>query len=337
MIIVLKKGATKKELNKVVEFIKNQGLKVHISKGAERTIIGAVGDVRRLDEDHLRSLHFVEKVMRVLKPFKLASREFHPDNTIIDINGIKIGGREIVVIAGPCAIESEEQLMKTAKAVKSAGAKVLRASAFKPRTSPYDFQGLGIEGLELLAKVKKKFNIAVETEVMDPRLVETVVDYVDIVRIGARNMQNFDLLKEVGKIRKPVILKNGIASTMQEFLMAAEYIMNEGNAKVILCNRGVRTFEPEMRFPLNIGLIALLKKESHLPVIIDPSHSMGRPDLIPPICKAAIAAGADGIIVEVHYNPEQALCDGPQALTPVVFKRMMAELKPIAGAVGRAF
>ena len=335
MIIVLKKGVSEQEIEAVKAAIIAAGLQPHVSKGTERTIIGAIGDERKLNADRIASLPGVEKVMPILKPYKLASREFHPENTVIDVDGVKIGGREVIMIAGPCAIESEEQLFTTAEAVKKSGAKILRASAYKPRTSPYDFQGMGEKGLTLLKKAKKELGMVVETEVMDTRQVELVAKHVDILRVGARNMQNFDLLKEGGKVNKPVILKNGIASTMKEFLMAAEYIMSEGNQQVILCNRGVRTFEQEFRFPLNVGLVPLLKKESHLPVIVDPTHSMGRPDLIPPISKASVAAGADGWIVEVHCDPKSALCDGPQAMTPALFDQMMKELRPVARAVGR--
>ncbi len=335
MIIVLKKNSTKQDLQALSSYLEERGLKAHVSEGTEVTIVGAIGDERKLSQDQLKALPFVDKVMPVLKPYKLASREFHPADTVIDVDGVKIGGKEIQIIAGPCAIESEEQLMTVAHEVKKAGVKILRGSAYKPRTSPYDFQGMGEEGLKLLAKAKEETGLVVETEVMDIRNVETVAKYVDIVRIGARNMQNFNLLKEVGKINKPIILKNGISSTKKEFLMATEYILSEGNSQVILCNRGIRTFEPEIRFPLNIGIIPLIKQETHLPVIADPSHSMGKKSLIAPISKAAIAAGADGLLIEVHNCPEKALCDGPQQLTPPEFSKLMKEMRAVAESVGR--
>ena len=334
MIIVLK-NADEKAIEMVSEEIKSKGLTPHVSKGKERTIIGAIGDERLLDVDHLKSLPCVEKVMPILSPYKLVSREFHPENTIIKVNGFEIGSDKVVMIAGPCAVESEKLLLETAHAVKKAGASILRGSAFKPRTSPYDFQGLGEEGLKIMKKAKAETGLPIETEVMDTRHVGLVAKYVDILRIGARNMQNFDLLKEVGRVNKPVILKNGVASNMKEFLMAAEYIMSEGNNQVILCNRGIRSYEPELRFPVLSGMTSLLKQKTHLPVIVDPSHSTGKKSLIAPVSRAAIAEGADGLIVEVHSCPKEAKCDGPQQLTPPEFGKMMGELKKVAVAVGR--
>ncbi len=269
-------------------------------------------------------------------PYKLASRELHPADTVVKVKDVEIGGNKIVVMAGPCAIESEEVLLEAAKAVKVAGAKVLRASAFKPRSSPYSFQGMGEEGLKLLKKVGEKTGIVTETEVMDTRDVSLVADYVDILRIGARNMQNFNLLKEVGKSGKPVILKNGVSATLDEFLLAAEYLLSEGNKDVILCYRGIRTFEPAIRFPIDAAMIPLIKEKTHLPLIVDPSHSTGIRILVAPVSKAAIAAGADGLIVEVHPCPEKALCDPKQQLLPEQFKKLMFDLSKVAKAVGRS-
>jgi len=335
MIIVLRKGATQKDLQGVVEEIERAGLKAHISKGTERTLIGAVGDERVLSAEHLQTLPGVEKVLPILKPFKLASKEFHPEPTIVEVNGVKIGGNKLTIIAGPCAIENEDLLMRSAKYVKDAGADVFRGSAYKPRTSPYDFQGLGEPGLKLLKKVREKFGMPVETEVMDTRHVELVAKYVDIVRVGARNMQNFELLKEVGKIDKPVILKNGLSSTIKEFLMAAEYIMSEGNHNVILCYRGIRTFETDTRFTLDLGAIPVLKANTHLPVLVDPSHAMGKKDFVPAMSKAAIAAGADGLLIEVHCDPSQAKCDAAQQIVGAEFGKLMGDLRKVAEAVGR--
>jgi len=334
MIIVLK-NADDKAIEEVSKLIEEKGLKPHISKGTERAIVGAIGDERKLDIDRIKAFSCVEKVVPILAPYKLASREFHPENTIVKVNGVEIGSEKLVIMAGPCAIESEEVMLETAHAVKEAGASILRGSAFKPRTSPYDFQGMGEDGLKILKKAKEETGLPVETEVMDTRDVALVAKYVDILRIGARNMQNFDLLKEVGKTNKPVILKNALSSTMKEFLMAAEYIMSEGNNDVILCNRGIRTHESELRFPILSGMTHLLKQKTHLPVIVDPSHSAGSKSLVAPVSKAAIAEGADGIIVEVHSCPETAKCDAAQQLKPAEFSSLMADLKKVAEAVGR--
>ncbi len=335
MIIKLKASASKEAIQQVIDFVRAHGLDVDASLGKEVTLMGVIGDTRALPKQALEFLPAVEKLIPILKDYKLASREFHPENTVVKVNGLKIGGEQLVVMAGPCAIEGEEQLMEVAHAVKDAGAHVLRASAFKPRTSPYDFQGMGEEGLKLLRKAKQATGLVTETEVLDVRDVELVAKYVDIVRVGARNMQNFDLLKEVGKIDKPVILKNGISSTLKEFLLAAEYIMAEGNRNVILCSRGIRTFETLTRFTLDVNTIPLLHKESHLPVIVDPSHAAGIRELVQPMSRAAVAAGADGLLVEVHSHPEQALCDGKQALLPADFRNLMADLRKIAPIVGR--
>jgi 3-deoxy-7-phosphoheptulonate synthase len=335
MIIVLSKGAGKRVVEVVSSEIEARGLAAHVSRGKERTIIGAIGDERLLNVGRLKSIPGVEKVIPILAPYKLASREFHPEDTTIEVKGTVIGGEQLVVVAGPCAIESEEQMVETARAVKEAGATILRGSAFKPRTSPYDFQGMGEDALKILRRAGEEAGLPVETEVMDTRQVAMVAKHVDILRIGARNMQNFDLLKEVGKTNKPVILKNGIASTLKEFLMAAEYIMSEGNDKVILCNRGIRSFEAELRFPVLVGSTALLKQKSHLPVLVDPSHSTGNKSLISAASRAAVAEGADGLIVEVHNCPEKALCDAAQQLEPRAFAEMMQGIRGVAAAVGR--
>lgn len=335
MIIVMKKGASPAHIAAIKKEIEEIGLSPFIQEGEERTIIGVVGDDRAVQHDHFYTLRGVEEVIPILKPYKLVAREFHPEGTKVQVKGEIIGGKKIQVIAGPCAIESPEQLRMAAKAVKKAGVTIMRASAFKPRTSPYDFQGTGEDGLKWLKEIGENEGLITETEVMDPRDVGLVGKYSDILRVGARNMQNFDLLKEIGQINKPIILKNGLASTMKEFLLAAEYIMSQGNKNVILCYRGIRSFEKAIRFPLDIGMIPLLKKETHLPVIIDPSHSMGRPDIVPQASCGMIAAGADGLLVDVHCHPDEALCDGKQALQPEHFYPMMDELRNIAKAIGR--
>lgn len=335
MIIVLKGGSVDSDIQKIVAIIEKDGLTAHVSKGTERTLIGAIGDERKLNKTMIEEQECVEKVMPILKPYKLASREFHPENTVIEIDDVRIGGDEITIMAGPCSLESEEQLMSIAHAVKDAGAQVLRASVYKPRTSPYDFQGYGDEGLKILKKAKDETGLLIETEVMDIRKVELAAKYVDMVRIGARNTQNFDLLKEVGKINKPVILKNGLATTLNEFIMCAEYIMSNGNHNVILCNRGIRTYETETRFTLDHGVNPILKQYTHLPLIVDPSHASGKRHIVKAHSKAAIASGADGLLVEVHNDPQAAMCDGKQSLTVSGFKEMMGELKQIASAVGR--
>ncbi len=305
--------------------------------GTERVVIAVIGDERTLDVRHLNSLPGVSKVMPVLRPYTLASRESKNENTTIVVDGdkVKIGDKKIIVMAGPCSVETPEQMEAAAKAVKKAGANVLRGGAFKPRTGPYSFQGLGEEGLKLLRKNADANKLGVVTEVMDTRDVLLVVKYADILQIGARNMQNFNLLKEVGKTKKPVLLKRGMSNTIKEFLLAAEYIMSEGNHNVILCERGMRTFETETRNSLDINAVPLLKELSHLPVVVDPSHATGRRSLVEPVSKAAIAAGADGLMIEVHPNPEEALSDGDQSLTPKDYLKVMKNLKPIAEAVGR--
>lgn len=335
MIIVLKKEATQEVIDHVVEKIKNTGLAVHISKGKERTIIGAIGDESLLSSIPLEALPGVEKVMAILKPYKLVSREFRKEASVLDICGVKVGDSDILVIAGPCSVESREALIDTAKKVQASGAKVLRGGAFKPRTSPYDFQGLGLDGLKFLSDARKATGLPIISELMDPRDVELFYEYVDIVQIGARNMQNFRLLTEVGKMKKPVLLKRGLSATIKEFLMSAEYIAAQGNANIMLCERGIRTFETATRNTLDLSAVPVLKEETHLPVFVDPSHAVGRWDLVAPLAKAAVAVGADGLMIEVHPDPENALCDGAQSLKPSKFDRLMEDMKKVALSVGR--
>ena len=336
MIIVLRPDATEEQINHIVERVQKLGLKPHLSKGTERTIIGVIGPEDVLRVTPLEVFPGVEKVIPVLAPYKLVSREFKPQDSVINLGkGIEIGGKKIILMAGPCAIEDYDTLHQIAKEIKSAGAAVLRGGAFKPRTSPYSFQGLGEQGLKYLNQVGKDLNLATITEVMDPRDVELVARYADIMQIGARNMQNFNLLKEVGQTKKPVLLKRGMSSTVKELLMSAEYILSGGNFNVILCERGIRTFEDSTRNTLDISTIPTVKQLSHLPIIADPSHAAGRWGLVPALSKAAIASGADGLIIEVHIRPEDALSDGTQSLLPERFRELMNELKSLARALGR--
>jgi 3-deoxy-7-phosphoheptulonate synthase len=337
-IIVLKPTATEEDIRRIVKKLESRGLGVNISKGTERTVIGVIGDTSKVgedEEDAIRVMPGIEDVMRILKPYKLASRDFRSEDTSIDIKGNIIGGKKIQVMAGPCAVENKTMIISIAEKVREAGASFLRGGAFKPRTSPYSFQGLGEEGLRYLAEARKKTGLPVVTELMDPRDIEVILKYTDIVQIGARNMQNFRLLLEVGTCDKPILLKRGFSATIKEWLMAAEYIMSRGNQKIILCERGVRTFETATRNTLDISAIPVLKQLTHLPVVVDPSHGVGKWELVAPMSKAAIAAGADGLLIEVHVNPEEALSDGEQSLKPDYFKKLMNELKPIATAVGR--
>lgn len=337
MVIVMKAGAKEEQIQHVVDRLHEFGLKEHISKGEERTIIGAIGDERVLRTVPLDALPGVEKVLSILKPYKLASRDFKLDNTIIKIGDVKIGGEKLTIMAGPCAVETEDQMMTIANAVKSSGAEILRGGAFKPRTGPYSFQGLEADGLNILDKVRKETGLLIVTEVMSTEHVELVAQTTDILQIGARNMQNFMLLKAVGQIRKPVLLKRGMSATIEEFLLAAEYILSEGNNNVILCERGIRTFETYTRNTLDINAIPVLKQLSHLPVIVDPSHGTGRRELVSPISKAAIAAGADGLMIEVHHDPETSMTgDGIQSMLPDQFAQLMTELQKLADAVGRS-
>jgi 3-deoxy-7-phosphoheptulonate synthase len=335
MIVIMERRASPEQVDHVIERIEELGFRAHLSRGEERTIIGIIGDERPVAVESLEVLGGVERVVPVLQPFKLASRDFKPDNSIVKINGVSIGGDEIIVMAGPCAVESREQIFETAWAVKEAGAKVLRGGAFKPRTSPYSFQGLGIPGLELLAEVREKVGIPIVSEVMSPSDVAIVCEYVDILQIGARNMQNYSLLQEVGKTQKPVMLKRGMMSTIHEWLMSAEYILANRNYNIILCERGIRTFETATRNTLDINAIGVAKQLTHLPVMVDPSHATGKASLVGAAAKAAVAAGADALIIEVHPYPERAMSDGAQSLKPEAFVKLMGELRQIAAAVGR--
>ena len=335
MIIVLRPDATKKQIGHLIEKVKKPGLKPMVSKGIERTIIGVIGEEDVLRVQPLEAFPGVEKVMPILKPYKLVSREFKSENSVIDVGGVKIGGKKIVVMAGPCSVENFDMLLDIGKKVKKAGASILRGGAFKPRSSPYSFQGLGEEGLKFLRDVKKETGLKIVTEVMDTRDVWMVEKYADILQVGARNMQNFNLLKEVGLSRKPVLLKRGMSATVKEFLMSAEYILAAGNFNCILCERGIRTFEDATRFTLDLNAVPLIKQLSHLPIIVDPSHGTGKWDLVNPMAKAAIASGADGLIIEVHPNPEEAYSDGEESLVPYRFDALMKELDAVAKAVNR--
>ncbi len=336
MIVVLKKGTTEQQIQHILDKAKQLGLTPHISRGVEKTIIGFIGPEDVLRVTPLDIFPGVEQVIPVLAPYRLVSREFKPDNSVVTVNGRAVfGGKKVSVIAGPCAIESFEMLRSIAAKIKAAGATALRGGAFKPRTSPYDFQGLGEEGLKYLCQVGDEFGLATVTEVMDTRDVEMVSRYADVLQIGARNMQNFSLLREVGKTQKIVLLKRGASATVKEWLMSAEYIVSNGNFNVIMCERGIRTFETETRNTLDINAVAAVKQKSHLPVIVDPSHATGRWGLVASASRAAVAAGADGLIIEVHENPEEALSDGSQSLIPENFKTLMEDLKRIAAAVDR--
>jgi 3-deoxy-7-phosphoheptulonate synthase len=337
-IIVLKQGATEEELRHLLKKLESRGLQANVSKGTERTVVGVIGDTSKIteeEEDAIRVMPGVDDVVRILKPYKLASRDFRAEDTIINVKGNIIGGKKIQVIAGPCAVENKTILMSIAERVRDAGATFIRGGAFKPRSSPYSFQGLGEEGLKYLASARKKTGLPVVTELMDPRDIKVISKYADIIQIGARNMQNFRLLLEVGSSKKPVLLKRGLSATIKEWLMAAEYIMSRGNQQVILCERGIRTFETATRNTLDLSAVPVLKKLTHLPVFVDPSHGVGKWDLVAPMSKAAVAAGADGLVIEVHTKPEEALSDGEQSLKPDDFKRLMQELRPIAAAIGR--
>ncbi len=337
MIIVMKQKAGREALAEVKKRIRELGYKPHVIHGETRDVVGAVGDERgKAVLQSLESMPGVESVVPILKPYKLASREVRPERSVIEIApGVNLGGQELLVMAGPCSVESEEQILETARAVKAAGARVLRGGAYKPRTSPYSFQGMEEEGLKLLALAREATGLPIVTEVVNPRDVETVGRYADIMQVGARNSQNFALLKMLGQLGKPVLLKRGMAMTIQEFLMSAEYILSEGNQKVILCERGIRTFETATRNTLDISAIPVLQEQTHLPVVIDPSHATGHAHLVPSMCYAAAAAGADGLIVEVHPQPEKATSDGPQSLRPADFAAMMEKLRAFAEAAGK--
>lgn len=337
-IIVLKYNASKKEIEHILKKLESYGLKANISRGTERIVIGVIGDTSKVTEEQensFRAMKGVEDVVRILKPYKLANIDFKANDTIIKIKGKSIGGKKIPIIAGPCAVENKAMMVAVAKKVKEAGASFIRGGAFKPRTSPYAFQGLGEEGLKYLAEASKQTGLPVVSEIMDPRDLEVALDYIDVIQIGARNMQNFRLLLEVGMCNKPVLIKRGLSATIKELLMAAEYVMSKGNNQVILCERGIRTFETATRNTLDLSAIPVLQQKTHLPVIVDPSHGVGKADLVAPMAKAAVAAGADGLLIEVHPNPEKAMSDGEQSLKPDAFKKLIAQLKPIAKAVGR--
>ena len=335
MVIVMKPGTPEQEWEKIKENLEGRGYQINEIVGSGQTILGVIGDTSALDMNMLKVNECVDKVMRVQEPFKRANRSFHPDDSVIDVSGVKIGGRKLAVIAGPCSVENEKQIVGVAKSVKLAGATLLRGGAFKPRTSPYSFQGLKEEGLDLLKIARKETGLPIVTEIMSARMLERFVEDVDLIQVGARNMQNFELLKELGRTNVPVLLKRGLSATIEEWLMAAEYIMAGGNDNVILCERGIRTFETYTRNTLDLSAIPAVKKLSHLPVIVDPSHAAGLWWMVEPMAKAAVAAGADGLIIEVHNDPEHALCDGAQSLKPERFARLMGELSGIAKIVGR--
>lgn len=336
MIVIMEMKASESDIAAVIKRIKNEGLKTHLSTGEERTIIGIIGDERKLDRGAISRMASVDRVVPVLRPFKLASRDFQPEDTKIPFNGHTMGGEKVIVIAGPCSVESMEQMMETAVAVKEAGAHMLRGGAFKPRTSPYSFQGMGEEGLKILANVRQETGLYIVTEVMAPEQVDLVVKYADVLQIGTRNMQNYALLNAVGKTNMPVLLKRGMMSTIEELLMSAEYIMSNGNHKVILCERGIRTFEKYTRNTLDINAVPVLKELTHLPVVVDPSHATGKWTLVKAASKAGVAAGADGLIIEVHPNPAEAVSDGEQSLKPHRFAELMVEVGRVARAVERS-
>jgi 3-deoxy-7-phosphoheptulonate synthase len=336
MIIVLRPNASDQQIDQVVKHIEELGLKAHLSKGESRTIIGVIGDEDKVRADPLAAIPGVEQVLPILKPFKLASREFHSKDSVVEVGKVKIGGGHLGMIAGPCAIESYEVVDEIAGKVKAAGANILRGGAFKPRTSPYSFQGLGEKGLKILREVGDKHQMPILTEIMDPRQVELVDRYADMFQIGARNMQNFDLLKEVGQTRKPVLLKRGMSATVKDLIMSAEYILASGNPNVVLCERGVRSFEDSTRNMLDLSAVPNVKGQSHLPIIVDPSHATGRPDLIPSMARASVAAEADGVHIEVHSCPPKALSDGAQALLPAQYESLMKDLRRLAEVMGKS-
>ena len=332
MIAILKHGTTPEQTQHLISWLGRMNLDVHVSEGKEVTVLGLIGDTSRVDMELLGSLEIVESVKRVSEPFKQANRRFHPNDTVIEVGGVKIGGGSFAMMAGPCSVASEAQIITIAKAVKASGANILRGGAFKPRTSPYAFQGMKGEGIQLLLKAKAETGLPIVTEIMNISTLDLFND-VDIIQVGARNMQNFDLLKELGKTQKPILLKRGLANTLQELLMSAEYIMSEGNENVMLCERGIRTFETYTRNTLDLSAISVLHDLSHLPVIVDPSHATGKAKLVPPMAVAATAAGADGLIIEVHNDPTHALCDGAQSLTPAQFDELNKKINKVREAV----
>ncbi len=336
MIIVMEHNATGEQLEKVIKKIEDLGYKPHVMHGVEQNVIGAIGDERgKARLQIIETMAGVESVFPILKPYKLASLEVRKERTVINVKGATIGGEELMIIAGPCSVESKEQILESAKVVKEGGGNVFRGGAFKPRTSPYSFQGMGEEGLKLLDTARKESGLPIITEVMNPRDLDLVEKYADIIQVGARNIQNFALLKEVGQTSKPILLKRGMATTLKEFLMSAEYILAEGNEEVMLCERGIRTFETATRNTLDLSCIPVLKRMSHLPIVIDPSHAVGSWQYVPSMCRAAVAAGADGLMIEIHPNPEEALSDGPQSLKPKRFKKLMKDLVPFVEASGK--
>ncbi len=334
MVIILKKNAEKSEVERLIHNIEDLGLKTHMIEGEQSSIIGLVGDTTKINDDDISANEVVEAVRRVQEPYKLANRKFHQDDTIIDVNGVKIGGANFQIIAGPCSVESREQITEITKDVKKSGARFLRGGAFKPRTSPYAFQGLHDDGIKLLLEAKKETGLPIVTEIMSISHIDLFAD-VDVIQVGARNMQNFELLKELGHCDKPILLKRGLANTLEELLMSAEYIMASGNENVILCERGIRTFETATRNTLDISAIPMLKSVSHLPVIVDPSHACGIAWMVEPMAKAAAAVGADGLIIEVHNNPAKALCDGKQSITPEAFDKLVKDLRPLVDLSGK--
>jgi 3-deoxy-7-phosphoheptulonate synthase len=335
VIIILQSGVSDDQVGHVIERVEALGLKAHLSRGTYRTIIGVIGDEQKIGAEPLRAIPGVADVIPVLPPYKLASKEAHPQPSIVDVAGVKIGGGNLAMIAGPCAVEERERMESIGAAVKAAGANILRGGAFKPRTSPYAFQGMGEEGLKLLREIGDQFGLPVVTEVMDPRFVEMVERYADMIQIGARNMQNFSLLTEVGRTRKPVLLKRGMSATIEDLLMSAEYILSQGNSAVVLCERGVKGFDKATRNLYDVASVAVVKGLSHLPIIVDPSHATGRPDLIPPCALAGVAAGADGVHIEVHDCPERAKSDGPQALLPKQYAEVVNQIRKIAAVLGK--
>lgn len=337
MIIVLKPRTTEENIIRVENMIKRHGLDTHTVRGAEMTIIGCIGDTTSVDSKLFEVDTCVDKVMHVQEPYKLANRAFHPEDSVIDVSGVKIGGDHMAVIAGPCSVESYDQVLTIAEAAKASGANLLRGGAFKPRTSPYSFQGLGLEGLDILCAVKEKTGLPIVTELMSAEYLDIFEEKVDLIQIGARNMQNFDLLKQLGKVKRPILLKRGLNATYEEWIMSAEYIMASGNENVILCERGIRTFETFTRNTLDLQSIPVLKSKTHLPIIVDPSHAGGKWWLVEPMAKATVAAGADGLMIEVHNNPECALCDGAQSLKPEKFDALLKQIRQIASVVGKQF
>jgi 3-deoxy-7-phosphoheptulonate synthase len=335
MMVIMEESATPEQVGRVVARVEEVGASAHVSVGERVTVIGVLGDREELTALPLEAMPGVERVVAILKPYKLVSREFHPADTVVDVRGVRVGGTHFCIIAGPCSVETADQVLAAARAVKEAGGHMLRGGAYKPRSSPYAFQGLGVEGLRMLAAARDETGLPIVTELMDPRDLDDVHEYADVIQIGARNMQNFQLLAEVGRGDRPVLIKRGLSATIEEWLMAAEYVVKEGNRDVILCERGIRTFETATRNTLDIGAVAVVKLASHLPVLVDPSHATGRPELVLPLSLAAVAAGADGVIVETHPNPEHALCDGPQSLPTAAFGEYAGRTRELAAWCGK--